>query len=84
VHAARRQSVGQAGRRAGIEPLHRRAQPPRPLRGVLRIGRLVEARPVPRLDLRVPVGWKGNVDADRLLTDNAESRRISSGPAPDL
>jgi hypothetical protein len=25
--------------------------------------------------------WKGHVDADRLLKDNAESRRISSGPA---
>jgi hypothetical protein len=28
--------------------------------------------------------WKGNVDADRFLQDNAESRRTSSGPAPDL
>jgi hypothetical protein len=28
--------------------------------------------------------WKGNVDAERFLEDNAESRRISSGPVPDL
>jgi hypothetical protein len=28
--------------------------------------------------------WKGNVDVDRFLKDNAESRGISSGPTPDL
>jgi hypothetical protein len=29
-------------------------------------------------------GWKGNVDVDQFLKDNAESRRISTRPPVDL